>query len=300
MNNFLTRLASGVVVATLIIAGILASRISYGLVVLIAAIGGVYEFYTISTPIRHADESQNKKDRRTAVILTFIAIFLSWLLNFRHTLADLAILLPAILFFFFVRELFRKTETPFQNIAWDILPFVYIVVPVMMLNYLYFDKGAMFALGILFLIWFYDSMCYICGSLFGRTKLFERISPKKTVEGLVGGMVFSLIFVFFYDKIFVFLGTKYPSSNWFSVWTYSNIQWLIIGFFTLVFATLGDLVESQLKRNIGIKDSGSILPGHGGFLDRLDAILVALPFTVLTVFVLDRVNDILLILDFLK
>ena len=300
MNNFLTRLASGVVVATLIIAGILASRISYGLVVLIAAIGGVYEFYTISAPIRHADESQNKKDRRTAVILTFIAIFLSWLLNFRHTLADLAILLPAILFFFFVRELFRKTETPFQNIAWDILPFVYIVVPVMMLNYLYFDKGAMFALGILFLIWFYDSMCYICGSLFGRTKLFERISPKKTVEGLVGGMVFSLIFVFFYDKIFVFLGTKYPNSNWFSVWTYSNIQWLIIGFFTLVFATLGDLVESQLKRNIGIKDSGSRLPGHGGFLDRLDAILVALPFTVLTVFVLDRVNDILLILDFLK
>ena len=300
MNNFLTRLASGVVVAALIIVCILASRISYGLVVLIAAIGGIYEFYTISAPIRHADQEQNKKDRRTAVILTFIAILLSWLLNFRHTLADLAVLLPAILFFFFVRELFRKTDTPFQNIAWDILPFIYIVVPVMMLNYLYFEKGAMFALAILFLIWFYDSMCYICGSLFGRTKLFERISPKKTVEGLVGGMILSLIFVFFYDKFFVFLSSKYPNSNWFSVWTYSNIQWLIIGFFTLVFATLGDLVESQLKRNIGIKDSGSILPGHGGFLDRLDAILVALPFTVLTIFLVDRVNDILLILDFLK
>ena len=300
MKNFLTRLVSGVTVAALIIAGILASRISYGIIVLIAAVGGIFEFYTISAPIRHADEADNKKSRRLAIILTVVAIFFSWLLNFQRNFADLAVLLPAILFFYFVRELFRKTDTPFQNIAWDLLPFIYIVVPVMLLNYLYFEKGAMFAMAILFLIWFYDSMCYICGSLFGRTKLFERISPKKTVEGLVGGMVLSLVFVFFYDKIFALLSAKYHNTNWFSVWTYTNIQWLFIGFVTLVFATLGDLVESQLKRNIGIKDSGSILPGHGGFLDRLDAILVALPFTVLAVFIADRINDILLIVDFLK
>lgn len=300
MNNFLTRLVSGVTVAALIIAGILASRISYGIIVLIAAVGGIYEFYTISAPIRHAEEADNKKSRRLAIILTVLAIFFSWLLNFQRNFADLAVLLPAILFFYFVRELFRKTDTPFQNIAWDLLPFIYIVVPVMLLNYLYFEKGAMFALSILFLIWFYDSMCYICGSLFGRTKLFERISPKKTVEGLVGGMILSLVFVFFYDKIFALLSAKYHNPNWFSVWTYTNFQWLFIGFVTLVFATLGDLVESQLKRNIGVKDSGSVLPGHGGFLDRLDAILVALPFTVLAVFIADRINDILLIVDFLK
>jgi phosphatidate cytidylyltransferase len=116
---------------------------------------------------------------------------------------------------------------------------------------------------------------------------------------MVGGMILTLILVFFYKKILAFLSVKcgffYPSES-----EYASYQWLIIGFVTLVFATLGDLIESQLKRNIGIKDSGSILPGHGGFLDRLDAILVAIPFTVLVIFFMDRVNDILKIVDFLS
>ena len=88
MKNFLTRLVSGVTVAALIIAGILASRISYGIIVLIAAVGGIFEFYTISAPIRHADEADNKKSRRLAVILTVLAIFFSWLLNFQRNFAE--------------------------------------------------------------------------------------------------------------------------------------------------------------------------------------------------------------------
>jgi phosphatidate cytidylyltransferase len=126
---------------------------------------------------------------------------------------------------------------------------------------------------------------------------------------MIGGMILSLIFVFFYDKIFAALASTaqgfhhqywFTGDNWFTVYSYTNIQWLIIGFVTLVFATLGDLVESMLKRSIGIKDSGVFLPGHGGFLDRLDAILIALPFTLVVVFVIDRVNDMKLILDFLN
>jgi phosphatidate cytidylyltransferase len=170
----------------------------------------------------------------------------------------------------------------------------------MILNYLYFEKGAVFAIAVLFLIWFYDSMCYITGSLFGKRKLFERVSPQKTVEGMVGGMILSLIFVFFYDKILGLLASKFHYANWFTVWTYTNVQWLIIGFVTLIFATLGDLVESLLKRSLGVKDSGAFLPGHGGFLDRLDAILIALPFTMLAVFAVDRINDIYLLIDFLN
>ena len=117
---------------------------------------------------------------------------------------------------------------------------------------------------------------------------------------MVGGMVLSLTFVFFYDKILGLLAAKFHYANWFSVWTYTNVQWLIIGFVTLIFATLGDLVESLLKRSLGIKDSGAFLPGHGGFLDRLDAILIALPFTMLAVFAVDRINDIYLLIDFLN
>lgn len=304
MKNFLTRLASGVTVAVLIIAAILFHKISYGIVILIAAVGGVYEFYTITAGARGLDEAQNKKVRRTGVILTVTAIVLSWLFHFQYHFDDIGVLLTSIFFFYFVRELFSKSPTPFQNIGWNVLPFIYVVLPVMVLNYLYFEKGAVFAMSILFLIWFYDSMCYICGSLLGRHKLFERISPQKTVEGMVGGMILSLIFVFFFDKILAYLSVKFQHSpyngNWFSVYTYTNIQWLVIGFVTLIFATLGDLVESMLKRSVNIKDSGVFLPGHGGFLDRLDAILVALPFTLLVVFIMDKVNDLKLIIDFIS
>ena len=296
MKNFLVRLASGLTVAILIIAAILASRISYAVVILIAAVGGVYEFYTITATARQQDEAQNKKSRRTAIILTVVGVLLSLLINFRSNFADIGVFLSAILFFYFVRALFNKSDNAFQNIGWEILPFIYILLPVMLLNYLYYEKGALFALSILFLIWFFDSICYITGSLFGKKKLFERISPQKTVEGWVGGMILSLVFVFFYDKILGLISTKYH----FNSISYSNIQWLIIGFVTLVFATYGDLVESLLKRNLGIKDSGNFLPGHGGILDRLDAILVAIPFVVLTVFFIDRISDLKLILDFIN
>lgn len=296
MNTFFVRLVTGVIVAALFVSGMLYHPLTYGLVILIAVIGGVYEFYTISAPARQGSTS----GRGTTVALAAIATILSVLFNIRpFVFADIAVILPAILFFFFVKELFTKSENPFQNIGWNILPFIYIVLPVMLLNWVYFDKGPLVALGILWMIWFYDSMCYICGSLLGRTKLMERISPKKTVEGLIGGMILALVLVFFYDKILAYLSVLAPQFHFRSE-PYTNIQWLIIGFVTLVFATFGDLVESLLKRSLNIKDSGSIMPGHGGFLDRLDAILVAIPFSILTMWIIDRISQIGLLLDFLK
>jgi phosphatidate cytidylyltransferase len=166
----------------------------------------------------------------------------------------------------------------------------------MLLNKLYFDKGALFVLSLLFMIWFYDSMCYISGSLFGKHKLLERVSPGKTVEGLVGGMLLSLTFIFFYDKILTYIGTTFEIQ----VTNYSNIEWVIIGVVTLVAATFGDLVESLLKRSVGVKDSGTIMPGHGGFLDRLDAILVAIPFAVFTIWMVDQIQNLMLVVNYLK
>ena len=297
MNTFFVRLATGVIAAALLISAILFSPFTYGLAILIGVLGGVYEFHTISGPVRHADAGATKRGHRTALILATVVTLLSVLFNMRpYTFIDIAVILPAVFFFYFVRELFSRSENPFQEIAWNIMPFIYIVLPLLLLNWLYFEKGPLFALGILFLIWFYDSMCYICGSLLGRTKLFERISPKKTVEGMIGGMILSLIFVFFYDQILAFLSAKYH----YKTQAYNHYQWLIIGFVTLVFATLGDLVESLLKRSLDIKDSGTILPGHGGFLDRLDAIVVAIPFAVLTIWIIDRIVDVKLLIDFLS
>ena len=296
MKTFYIRAATGLSAAAVFITAVLYSRVSYGLVVILVTAGAVFEFYTISASARGVGDIPNQRERRLAVLLTILAGGLSWLLNFRYVFADIAVVFPALLFIYFVRALFSKSEQPFRDIAWGVLPLVYILLPMLLLNWLYFEKGEVFALALLFAIWFYDSFCYIVGSLIGRTKLIERISPNKTVEGLVGGMFLTLALVWFYPSILDYIRNRWH----FNCASYSSIQWLVIGFVTVVFATLGDLIESMLKRSLHIKDSGAILPGHGGFLDRLDAIIVAIPFAVLAIWIVDQINTIISMIDYLK
>jgi hypothetical protein len=104
---------------------------------------------------------------------------LSFLMNHRYNFIDISYVFPVFLFTFFIIELYAKSENPFENIAWNVVGLVYILLPVLILNKLYFDKGKLFVSAILFISWFYDSWCYIFGSLIGRTKLFERVSPKE-------------------------------------------------------------------------------------------------------------------------
>ena len=139
MNTFLVRAASGLVGAAIFISAILLSRISYGLAMMLVVVGGVYEFYNITAPVRHPQSPT--AGRTTAMVLTAMCVLFSWLFNFRYAFDDIAIILVPILFLYFVKELFSKSENPFQNIGWNILPFIYIVLPVMLLNYLYFSKG---------------------------------------------------------------------------------------------------------------------------------------------------------------
>ncbi|MFN8277919.1 MAG: phosphatidate cytidylyltransferase [Chitinophagales bacterium] len=296
MKNFYVRAATGLTAAAVLIAAILFSKYTYALAMLAALLGGIHEFYGISAGIRHADGGFAKKYRRISMVLCGVAFALSFLLCQRYVLADVGILLPVILAIYFVIELFSKSENPFQNIAWNLAAVIYLLMPVMLLNKLYFDKGALFTLAWLFLIWFYDSMCYIVGSLIGRHKLFERISPKKTIEGSGGGLLLSLLLAWWYPVILQFLATRYN----FQPAHYTSMQWVIIAVITLIFATFGDLAESLLKRSIGIKDSGSILPGHGGFLDRFDAILLAVPFGVFSIWMVDEVSNLLFAIQLIK
>jgi phosphatidate cytidylyltransferase len=115
------------------------------------------------------------------------------------------------------------------------------------------------------LIWSSDTFAYLAGRAFGKRKLFESVSPKKTWEGFIGGTVLTILF-------------SVILSHYFKIPIFQN---LLIAFLTVVFGTLGDLVESMLKRQYGIKDSGQILPGHGGVLDRFDALFISLPLTTL-------------------
>lgn len=167
---------------------------------------------------------------------------------------------------FFIK-LYRKADTkPFTSIAYTFLGIIYVAVPFSLLNVCVFIKNYysyQIILGLLFIIWASDTGAYFAGTKFGKTKLFERVSPKKSWEGSIGGTVaalfMGLLISFFYGDLLMW-------------------EWLALAIITVVTATYGDLVESLFKRSIAIKDSGTAIPGHGGFLDRFDGLLLSVPF----------------------
>ena len=165
----------------------------------------------------------------------------------------------------FIQELFKKSLAPFTNIAYTLLGLVLVCLPFTLFHALAYVKGGFnfhYPLAFLLLLWANDTGAYLVGRAFGRTKLFERHSPKKTWEGFIGGIVISagvaLIIGHFYNEL---------------LWN----QWVSVAILISCFGTLGDLVESMFKRSINVKDSGGILPGHGGLLDRFDGLLLAAP-----------------------
>lgn len=179
------------------------------------------------------------------------------------------LLLVPVFFVVFIAELYRHKKKPFGNIGMSLLGVIYIALPFgLMLHF--FDSRFLsgpghygVALGYLLLLWLNDTGAYFVGSAVGRHKLFERISPGKTWEGSAGGAVFALATAWGLSLLVPQLDT---------------MQWMLLALIVVVTGTLGDLVESMLKRSLGIKDSGNILPGHGGMLDRFDAVLLSAPF----------------------
>jgi len=164
-------------------------------------------------------------------------------------------------------KLYKKSDVkPFTNIAYTFLGILYVAVPFSLLHIIAFCTGKyQFELvtGILLLTWASDTGGYFAGTFFGKTKLFLRISPKKSWEGFLGGAALTFTIAFLLASFAEIL----------PLW-----KWMTIGLLTVTAGTYGDLVESLFKRSINIKDSGESLPGHGGFLDRFDALLLSLPF----------------------
>ncbi len=179
----------------------------------------------------------------------------------------LAILLLVLLvFMLFILELFLHSDRPFVNIGHYLLGVVYVGVPFALLVAISCgDDGyvPMRVFGLLLLTWTNDTMAYFVGSKIGKHPFFSRISPKKTWEGTLGGMAFTFL-------------AAWLLARW--VPEFSTGSWLLLAGCVAVFGTLGDLVESMFKRSIQIKDSGSLMPGHGGLLDRFDSFIFVLPF----------------------
>lgn len=166
----------------------------------------------------------------------------------------------------FAVEMFSQTERPIESVAALVLGMAYIGAPFALLNLIVFEGGQYhphLVFGLLLLTWMNDTAAYVFGSLWGKRPLFPRISPKKTWEGTLGGVFSTLLFSF-------------ALAYWFPEW--SGLDWLVLAFIVVLFGSLGDLVESMLKRSYQKKDSSALLPGHGGLLDRFDSFIFMLPF----------------------
>ena len=148
------------------------------------------------------------------------------------------------------------------NLGYIVFPFIFLIKIPFVNN----DFKPITIIGIFILIWANDTFAYIIGKTWGKNKLFELVSPKKTIEGFIGGMLFTIIFAFILYK-----------SNF--IFNFEN--WIYIAFIVSIFGTLGDLFESKLKRIAKVKDSGNIMPGHGGLLDRLDSVIYVAPLVYL-------------------
>lgn len=205
--------------------------------------------------------------RPYSMLVALVLFGLSTLHVLGYNVLGYAIIIPVMLFGFFILELFAHSEKPFENVGYQMLGAVYLISPFMLLNYIAVTPRLYYwqlVMSIFFIIWANDVFAYLVGRQIGKTKLLERISPGKTWEGSAGGAVGAMGFAIALHYLFHLEGLL-----WY--------DWVVMAALISIFSTLGDLSESMLKRSLGLKDSGNLLPGHGGMLDRFDAFYFAVP-----------------------
>ncbi len=270
LKNLLVRTLSGVVLLLLFVGALLWSKWSAGALFAVVMIGGLVEFY-------HLCRKANAEPMYSVGIATSLAIFglaFTVLLQWGTPATDMTgrIVLGALLYTMlmvptaFVCELWRKSATPIANIATTFMGVIYVALPMAMLLFipqLLVGKWSGLAmLAFVGIIWINDVFAYLVGVTLGKHRLCERISPKKSWEGFFGGLIGAVGAAVLFGHLF--------GGN--------LLVWGGLGAVTALAGVAGDLVESLMKREVGVKDSGRMMPGHGGFMDRFDALFLAVPF----------------------
>jgi phosphatidate cytidylyltransferase len=276
LNNFITRTITGALFIIVVVGSAIWNFWAFAAVFGIFVIFGIWEFYNMIA-------RKNILPQKLFGVFIGLLLYSVSILNIEGMLSKFteyfSLLIIIAFCIVFIIELYKKSENPFQNIAFTFLGIIYITVPFIFLvsmNHFADGKCWIFTFPVLYflMLWTNDTFAYLTGMKFGKHKLFERISPKKTWEGAIGGLIFTFIFAFIFSIYFKFLNLP---------------EWLGLAGIIVVFGTYGDLVESMLKRNLDCKDSGKFFPGHGGILDRFDSVLLSAPF----VFVYLRILEII-------
>ena len=283
-NNFIQRAITGIILVGVLIGCILGGPISFTLLFALITALTIHEFGVIIS--KQPDVEINKPICMLAGVFLFFGFAYLGVMP-----GQTEILIPYLflIIYLLVSELYLKKKNPLNNWAYAMMSQIYIALSFAMLNVLAYHSignegelsnyqvqyNPILPLSIFIFTWINDTGAYCTGMLFGKHRLFERISPKKSWEGSIGGGVFSIIAAIVMAHYFPFM----PISIWIG-----------LALTVVIFGTLGDLTESLLKRTIGIKDSGNILPGHGGMLDRFDSTLMAVPAAVVYLYIISFIE----------
>ena len=267
MSKLLPRIITGLVFLGLVIVSVTINPWIFAALFGFFTVIGIIEFYKMSGMLGFTPQ------KMTGIVIGVLTFLVLFLLTMEILPPEMVFLLPVLMLSIPIIELFRQKPTPTSDWAQTLFAPMYIALPFgLMANMLFLPDTHEFSpkiiLSFFAFVWISDTGAFCVGSLIGKHKLIPKISPKKTIEGLLGGIVFTLL-----SSIAVY--------HWVGVFTQAH--WLIISLVTVIFATFGDLVESMVKRNAGVKDSGKMLPGHGGVLDRFDSTLLAVPPVWLTI-----------------
>lgn len=283
-NNFIQRAITGIIFVGVLIGCILGGPISFTLLFALITALTIHEFGVIIS--KQPDVEINKP----ICMLTGVFLFFGFAyLGVMPGQTEILIPYLFLIIYLLVSELYLKKKNPLNNWAYAMMSQIYIALSFAMLNVLAYHSignegelsnyqvqyNPILPLSIFIFTWINDTGAYCTGMLFGKHRLFERISPKKSWEGSIGGGVFSIIAAIVMAHYFPFM----PISIWIG-----------LALTVVIFGTLGDLTESLLKRTIGIKDSGNILPGHGGMLDRFDSTLMAVPAAVVYLYIISFIE----------
>lgn len=268
MKNFVIRALSGACYIALIIAAILLldnSPVMYLLIFPLLIVLGIGEMVTMAK-----DDATQSWLVNVIDMLGGIGLFVAFYMHYEGaTMQTRALWLLPVAAYLILRtivQLYRPRQNAVHSLERSFFALGYIALPVALLNCIVSITAPRLLLGIFMFIWLYDTGAYCIGMLLGRHRLFERVSPKKSWEGVIGGIAASVAGAYV---------TYYWFDEFFQVPELAT--WVGLSVVVAVFATFGDLVESLIKRTVGVKDSGNILPGHGGILDRIDSLLLVSP-----------------------